>query len=154
MTFTELQVHLQLSRNCRFTYDSQNCRYTYAFHKLCRFTCDFHRTVVHLWFSPVTFTELQVHLQLSQNCRFTYDSWTCRFTCDFHRTAGSPTTFAELQVDLWLSQNCKSAKKTQNIFRWIASVQLTHRLSCDWCNTATAADLRPSVQGITQQLQP
>ena len=29
--------------------------------------------------SPVTFTELQVHLQLSQNCRLTYD---------FHRTAG------------------------------------------------------------------
>ena len=32
---------------------------------------------------PTTFTELQVHLQLSQNCRF---------TCDFQRTAGTPMT--------------------------------------------------------------
>ena len=71
------------------------------FHQNCNTGCGSHISayqtvfrgsfIVQLTGSPMTFTELQVHLQLSQNCRYTYN---------FHRTAGTPTTFTELLVHL------------------------------------------------------
>ena len=83
-----LKMIIHFHQNCNTGCDSHISAYQKVFRgsfmvQLTGFTYDFHRTAG----TPTTFTKLQVHLRLSQNCRYTYD---------FHRTAGTPTTFTEL----------------------------------------------------------